>query len=51
MNYEEEVQKQGFKKKFENKKGDNTKSSKKPAKEKTWDEMTSLEKHRALKNN
>ena len=22
-----------------------------PAKEKTWDEMTSLEKHRALKNN
>ena len=39
MNYEEEVQKQGFKKKFENKKGDNTKSSKKPTKEKTKIQM------------
>ena len=34
MNYDEEIEKQGFKKKFENKKGDNTKSSKNPTKEK-----------------
>ncbi len=39
MNYDEEVQKQGFKKKFENKKDENAKSSKNPTKEKTKIQM------------